>query len=116
MSLLDGNRFFLAKPPGVAVLASDGSRMLLSPGLRRENPPPRGDTADSAIGVAAIASGVGSSGIVKGAPLAPKEVINLSEAFLAVSLPDPVTDGGDRGGLLPRPALGGSVSRACCAA
>ena len=115
MSLFDGKRFFLAKPPGVAVLASEGSRILLSPGLKRENPPPRGDMADSAIGVAATASGVGSSA-VKGAPLAPKEVISLSEAFLAVSLPDPVTDGGDRGGLLPSPALGGSVSRACCAA
>ena len=86
------------------------------PVLKRVKPPPRGDRADSAIGVTIAARELESSRAASGAPFAPKEVISLRDAFLAVSLLDPATDGGVNGGLVVGLALNGSVSLACWAA
>lgn len=117
ISLLDGIRLSLVYPPGVAVLASERSRTVRWPVLRRVNPPPRGERADSAIGVMIAARGVGSSSCVaNGTPFAPKEVMSLRDAFLAVSLFDPATDGGVKGGLVVGLALDGSANFACWAA
>ena len=61
---------------------------------------PMGDIAEVRMGVRPTAKGVGSSVVVlTGAPFAPNVVINFSDAFFAVSLPDPDLDGGDSGGL-----------------
>jgi hypothetical protein len=117
MSVLDGIRLSLAYPPGVAVLASERSRTVRWPALKRVNPPPRGERADSAIGVMIAARGVGSSSCVaSGTPFAPNEVISLSDAFLAVSLFDPAAEGGVKGGLVAELVSGESVSFACWAA
>ena len=81
--------------PGVAVRADDGALMFRSVGRQ-----PIGDIADVRMGVRPTANGVGSSFVVlTGAPLAPNVVISFSDAFFAVSLPDPDLDGGDSGGL-----------------
>ena len=108
MSLRDGSLFLRPNPPGVAVLAEDGSRTFLALCCCQGSAPP-GDSADCAIGVT-------PGGFISdsaGAPLAPKVVISFREAFFAVSLPDPDREGGEIGGLDIAPALKGAVRRSC---
>lgn len=95
MSLLDGIRFRLAYPPGVAVRAEDVA--LTDVSLKRQS---AGDIAEVRIGVTPMANGVGSSPPdCIGAPFSPKLVISFRGAFFALRRPDAVRDGGDSCGL-----------------
>ena len=110
-------------PPGVAVLADDGSRSNLLP-ERSQGAAPPGEIADSAIGVTPTPSipaiGViwSAEGNTRGLPLSPNVVMSFSDPFLVSFRFVPTADGGESGGLKgegPMPCSFGLEKVAPCA-